>query len=59
LGISTTRNARNYTPSNVSVNDFFVTNPTKLFTHFGSISLKFRGGRRLQLVVAIWHDTRR
>jgi hypothetical protein len=41
LGISTTRNVPNYTPSNVSVNDFFVTNPTKVFTYFGSISLSF------------------
>jgi hypothetical protein len=59
LGISATRNAKDYTPRNVSVNDFFVTNPTKLFTHFGSISLKFRQRRRLQLFVAIGHDTRR
>jgi len=34
LGISATRNASNYTPSNDSVNDFFVTNPTKIFTEF-------------------------
>jgi hypothetical protein len=41
LGISATRNAKNYTPSNKSVNDFFVTNPTKFFTYFGSILLTF------------------
>jgi hypothetical protein len=41
LGISTTRNASNYTPDTESVNDFFVTNPTNVFTHLSDFLLGF------------------
>jgi hypothetical protein len=53
LGISTTRNVPNYTPGNVSVNDFFVTNPTKVFTYFGWILLSFCASRPKNLLISI------
>jgi hypothetical protein len=41
LGISATRNVPNYTPSPVSVNDFFVTNPTKVSTSLYTVWFDF------------------